>query len=128
MRDSKAIRRSIERTKRSSTRCGSAYCDGSRKARPARRSIEAFRPRTAAAHLQHVVVTAERAVLSTLVAEAPGDLRMTTTVPTHGYYLKPCGYSFCKFPAPASSAQQVKLLAWEGTRSAAGPDDQGLSA
>jgi hypothetical protein len=32
------------------------------------------------------------AVLSTLVAEAPGDLRMTTTVPTHGYYLKPCGY------------------------------------
>lgn len=42
----KAIRRSTERTRRSSTRCGSAYCDGSRKARPASRSIEAFRPAT----------------------------------------------------------------------------------
>jgi hypothetical protein len=36
--------------------------------------------------------TAERVVLSTLVAGAPSDLRMATTVPTHGYYLKPCGY------------------------------------
>jgi hypothetical protein len=29
--------------------------------------------------------TAERVVLSTLVAGAPGDLRMATTVLTHGY-------------------------------------------
>src|ERR1700674_2226926 len=97
MRDSEAIRRSTERTKRSLTRCGSAYCDGSRKARPASRSIEAFRPRTAAAHLQHVgasgmLSTAERVVLSTLVAGAPGDLRTATTVPRHGYDLKPGGY------------------------------------